>query len=225
MNIPTTIKCKGEILDKLDFPPINCVLYEPYNRAGEKYIIIDIVHNVADPYKPTRDIEVILASEFKKLKPEFAEKEKTVSIKKPKDYNIKKENAERFLIQKRERLIQKAGKWGNWLNFRDYDNKTERDNDFQGFLKEQTPALQYRVHEKFLKGVNLTEDQKAEKNKGEGIYQILFREFDNVAKKLSGIKLYKRFKTPEERFSYFQNMPKEERAGKIFKLKTGKEVE
>jgi len=221
MKIPTKIFYGGKILDELDFPPINCMLYHSYSKGGKKYIITDVVHIVENPNKPLREVTVVLESEFKKNKPKFVEMEgkRTVSQKPPKSAAVV-QNTTRFVIQKREKTVATKLKWSNWLNFKEFDKQSERDEDLKVYLSEQTPFLQYRPFEKFQKGVSLSPEQKEEKNKGEGKFVIMFKEFDSITKKMSGIKTYRKFNTPEERQIFYTAMNPEDRKGKLFKFKT-----
>ena len=222
MKIPTKIFYNDQILEELDFPPINCMLFEPFVKGKQKYIIVDVVHIVEDPQKPKREVTVVLESEFKGKKKQIAQEEgdKTTSRKPPKQYETVISNSTRYVIQKREKTIAGKMKWSNWSNFKEFDKKEERDEDLKVYFSEQTPFLQYRAFEKFHKGINLTKEQKVEKNKGEGKFIILCKEFDPSTKKLSGEKIYQRFITPEERQTFYTAMTPEERKGKLFKFAT-----
>jgi len=211
----TKIFYKKEMLEELDYPPVNLSLYNFYKKHGCEYIISEISHSLTDH---TVEIKVLTPDEFKKdFKKEHVKLEER---KVPKKYETVIENKERFVIQKRERLKELKGKWSNWSNFKEFEVESERDEDLKMYLKEQTLNKQFRPYDKFKRGVNLSEDQKLEKNKGEGNFQILFKEFDKNTKKISGVKIYQRFKTPEERQEFFDKMTKEEKNGKIFKFKT-----
>lgn len=222
MKIPTKVFHGGKILEELTFPPINCELYKPYFRGGKKYIITNVEIFLENPQKPKWEVTVVLESEFKGKRKDIAKEEgiKTVSKKEPKKYVTSIPNSTRYLIQKREKTTATQMKWGNWLNFKEFEKKEERDEDLKQYLKEQTPFLQYKAIEKFQKGVNLSPEQKVEKNKGEGKFVILCKEFDSNTKKLSGEKIYKKFKTIEERQKYYSDMTPEEKKGRLFKFAT-----
>jgi len=173
-----------------------------------------------------REIRLMTLEDFNKKKPEIAKKENEKSTGQG-DLRVKlktktpvKENNSHYYIQKRERLKEKKGKWGNWLNFKDYDDdKATRDEDLLVYIKQQTLGLQYRAIEKFAKGVGLKPEQKAVKDKGEGKFEIHVKEWDPLIKKLGNVKVHKRFNTPEERQSYFAGLTAEDKKGKMFKFK------
>jgi len=135
---------------------------------------------------------------------------------KRKEYEVKKENQLLYYIQNRQR--KKDGKWGSWINGKSFENKEERDKEFKKLLGTQTSFFEYRRFEKYQRGVMLTPEQKIDKSKGEGEYHILYKDFDSFTKKISALKIYKKFKTPEERTEYLLLMTPEEKEGKIFSI-------
>lgn len=136
--------------------------------------------------------------------------------KKRKEYEVKKENQLLYYIQSRQR--KKDGRWGSWINGKYFEDEKERDKEFKKMLGTQTPFFEYRKFEKYQRGVMLTPEQKQEKTKGEGEYHILYKEYDADIRKVSGNKIYKKFKTSEERSEYLALMTPEEREGRIFTI-------
>lgn len=133
-----------------------------------------------------------------------------------KEYEAKKENKLLYYIQHRQR--KKNGQWGSWINKTSFEEEKDRDVEFKRLIGTQTQFFEYRKFEKYQKGIMLTPEQKLNKTGGEGEYHILCKEFDKDTKKLSGNKIYKRFKTATERTEYLALMTEEEREGKIFSV-------
>ena len=66
MKVPTRIHYKGQVVQTLDLPPINCAMYGAYSFNGCEHVITDIEILLDKPQAPEWDITIVDRGVFKK---------------------------------------------------------------------------------------------------------------------------------------------------------------